>query len=72
MQAVLGGVPLMSSEFKSPNSQPHLEALNVMRHAPRMIAGILYSPIPMICRVDLSFLSVRRYRPVNQEWRSHH
>ncbi|KDN37073.1 hypothetical protein RSAG8_10426, partial [Rhizoctonia solani AG-8 WAC10335] len=35
IQAILGGVPLMSPEYKSPNSQPHMEALNVMRHAPR-------------------------------------
>ncbi|KAF8605451.1 P-loop containing nucleoside triphosphate hydrolase protein [Ceratobasidium sp. AG-I] len=41
IQAVLGGIPLMSSDFKSPNSQPHMEALNVMRHAPRMIAALV-------------------------------
>ncbi|CUA67753.1 hypothetical protein RSOLAG22IIIB_03180 [Rhizoctonia solani] len=40
IQAILGGVPLMSPEYKSPNSQPHMEALNAMRHAPRMITGI--------------------------------
>ncbi|KAG8745617.1 Sec63 [Ceratobasidium sp. 414] len=39
IQAVLGGAPLMSNDFKSLSSQPHMEALNVMRHAPRMIAG---------------------------------
>ncbi|CAE6422876.1 unnamed protein product [Rhizoctonia solani] len=37
IQAILGGVSLMSPEYKSPNSQPHMEALNVMRHTPRMI-----------------------------------
>ncbi|QRW02158.1 DEAD/DEAH box helicase [Ceratobasidium sp. AG-Ba] len=41
LQAVLGGVPLMSNEFKTLNSQPHMEALNVMRHAPRMIAALV-------------------------------
>ncbi|CAE6451269.1 unnamed protein product [Rhizoctonia solani] len=41
IQAVLGGVPLMSPEYKSPNSQPHMEALNVMRHAPRMITALV-------------------------------
>ncbi|KAJ1309146.1 hypothetical protein OPQ81_004819 [Rhizoctonia solani] len=40
-QAILGGVPLMSSEYRSPNSQPHMEALNVMRHAPRMITALV-------------------------------
>ncbi|KAG8717082.1 Sec63 [Ceratobasidium sp. 394] len=41
IQAVLGAVPLMSNEFKSLSSQPHMEALNVMRHAPRMIAALV-------------------------------
>ncbi|EUC66319.1 P-loop nucleoside triphosphate hydrolase, putative [Rhizoctonia solani AG-3 Rhs1AP] len=41
IQAILGGVPLMSPEYKSPNSQPHMEALNVMRHAPRMITALV-------------------------------
>ncbi|CAE6450387.1 unnamed protein product [Rhizoctonia solani] len=41
IQAILGGVPLMSAEFKSPNSQPHMEALSVMRHAPRMITALV-------------------------------
>ncbi|KAH7343302.1 hypothetical protein B0J17DRAFT_764514 [Rhizoctonia solani] len=41
IQAILGGAPLMSAEFKSPNSQPHMEALNVMRHAPRMITALV-------------------------------
>ncbi|KAG8747589.1 Sec63 [Ceratobasidium sp. 428] len=41
IQAVLGGVPLMSNDFRSLNSQPHMEALNVMRHAPRMIAALV-------------------------------
>ncbi|CAE6364448.1 unnamed protein product [Rhizoctonia solani] len=41
IQAILGGVPLMSPEYKSPNSQPHMEALNVIRHAPRMITALV-------------------------------
>ncbi|QRW16469.1 mitochondrial import inner membrane translocase subunit TIM54 [Rhizoctonia solani] len=40
-QAILGGIPLMSPEYKSPNSQPHMEALNVIRHAPRMITALV-------------------------------
>ncbi|KAG9103376.1 Sec63 [Ceratobasidium sp. 370] len=31
----------MSNDFKSSGSQPHMEALNVMRHAPRMIAALV-------------------------------
>ncbi|CAE6372058.1 unnamed protein product [Rhizoctonia solani] len=41
VQAILGGIPLMSPEYKSPNSQPHMEALNVIRHAPRMITALV-------------------------------
>lgn len=46
----------MSSDFKSPNSQPHMEALNVMRHAPRMIAGIIDHLIFVFVSIDAVIL----------------
>ncbi|KAF8205795.1 hypothetical protein K438DRAFT_2014648 [Mycena galopus ATCC 62051] len=36
IQAVLGGVSLNSPEYKSPDSQPNLEAFSVFKHIPRI------------------------------------
>lgn len=40
-QAVLGGISLNSPDFKSPDSQPNLEAFSVFKHIPRIARGIL-------------------------------
>ncbi|KAF8582310.1 P-loop containing nucleoside triphosphate hydrolase protein [Ramaria rubella] len=41
MQAVLGGIPLNSSEYKTADSQPFLEALTVFKHAARIARTIV-------------------------------
>lgn len=38
-QAVLGGISLLSKEYKTAESQPHLEALGVFKHAIRIARG---------------------------------
>lgn len=58
----------MSPEYKSPNSQPHMEALNVMRNAPRMITGTFIYSFPASGRVDLSSSSSGWYGVGNEEW----
>ncbi|KAF7337997.1 ATP-dependent DNA helicase MER3 [Mycena venus] len=40
IQAVLGGISLNSQEYKSPDSQPNLEAFAVFKHIPRIARGI--------------------------------
>jgi len=39
MQAILAGVPLNTKEWKSLGSQPHFEALLLLRHASRISQG---------------------------------
>ncbi|KAG9014047.1 Sec63 [Tulasnella sp. JGI-2019a] len=41
IQAVLGGISLNAKEFKTADSQPHLEALGVLRHASRIARAIV-------------------------------
>ncbi|KAF9075685.1 Sec63 Brl domain-containing protein [Rhodocollybia butyracea] len=41
IQAILGGISLNAPEFKSNDSQPHLEAYNVFRHLPRIARAVV-------------------------------
>lgn len=40
IQAILGGVSLSTSEYKTADSQPALDALSVFRHTARIARGI--------------------------------
>ncbi|KAE9393645.1 P-loop containing nucleoside triphosphate hydrolase protein [Gymnopus androsaceus JB14] len=41
IQAVLGGISLSQPEYKSGDSQPHLEAYSVFRHLPRIARAVV-------------------------------
>ncbi|KAL0581143.1 ATP-dependent DNA helicase MER3, partial [Marasmius crinis-equi] len=41
IQAVLGGIPLNDNEYKSADSQIHLEAFSVFRHLPRIARAVV-------------------------------
>lgn len=41
IQAVLGGVPLAAPEYKTPDSQPFLEAITILKHSVRVVRTIV-------------------------------
>ncbi|KAJ3786903.1 hypothetical protein GGU10DRAFT_386257 [Lentinula aff. detonsa] len=41
IQAILGGISLSAPEYRSNDSQPHLEAFSVFKHLPRMARAIV-------------------------------
>ncbi|KAJ7827539.1 hypothetical protein B0H14DRAFT_2814688 [Mycena olivaceomarginata] len=47
IQAVLGGISLNSPDFKSPDSQPNLEAFSVFKHIPRIARVVVEVGIVM-------------------------
>lgn len=67
LQAILGGISLSQPEYRSNDSQPHLEAYAVFRHLPRIARGV-YSTCICCRRGTHWFCSCGRSRYSQKVW----
>ncbi|PFH54231.1 hypothetical protein AMATHDRAFT_135953, partial [Amanita thiersii Skay4041] len=55
IQAILGGIPLNSPEYRTGDTQPHLEALAIFRHVCRIVRAIVEVGIVKKCGAQMKY-----------------